>query len=58
MVGERSPLVTCYRKYDLDYILFTLYPFSGQQIVDQWYAEEPDYDYTGTGNVMKAGKIL
>lgn len=29
--------------------------YTGQQIVDQWYAEEPDYDYSGTGNVMKAG---
>jgi len=29
--------------------------YTGQQIVDQWYNEEPDYDYSGTGNVMKAG---
>lgn len=29
--------------------------YTGQQIVDQWYAEEPDYDYTGQGDVMKAG---
>ena len=28
---------------------------AGQQIVDQWYAEEKDYDYSGTGDVMKAG---
>jgi len=29
--------------------------YTGQQIVDQWYAEEQDYDYSGTGDVIKAG---
>jgi len=29
--------------------------YTGQQIVDEWYAEEKYYDYSGTGDVMKAG---
>jgi len=29
--------------------------YTGQQIVDLWYDEEKVYDYSGTGDLMKAG---
>lgn len=29
--------------------------YTGQEVVDQWYSEEPRYDYSGTSRTLSAG---